>query len=730
MKRSIFVIVIFIVSCAPKRMPPGLLIFKPVTPKIVTSEIYEIRDFTSIINLDSVGKDEASKMIKTLIKALAKETDDKKIYDLKFQIAYLQYRYEMDIDQSNAFFSELKDKDTVLREYATFFYAKTLQLKDQKSDVIKNMFENIATFFPQSPLQNEVNLELAGIYNREKNYSKVRMHLDKMNSENLTYADKREFEYLLISTYLRENTVGKKINFLCPKLDIDKLSKEFPQLKKACDYHNKELKKEEIFELATLYKKSLKYSDAIYLYEEYLNGMTDTMKRNNALKEIADCYKRMGNNEKQISTYSQLKSEVPDAQGLERFAVVELKLGQYNDALELLSKAYNDFHDLSDELVFMLGRAHLEQYNLEQAQFFFRLVTEKFHHSSLLRAAQFRLGIIAFIQMKYKEAESYFEEISKSNDEEYLIPALYWKARAHNRLNSVEAQKLFQEIIAHYPLNYYGLLSRNFVPTEWKKRDNNFNGVYAVRLESLSQKTTKYLETAEHLLKLGLLSYAQQELSAIDINKINSLELLYYLAVLYHFADDHYNAALTLVKIPNEKLPDNHVYIKWPQAYFDTFTTYANKVKINPYLPLSIARQETILRKEAVSPADAFGLMQLIPPTAVKLAENLGKKQFKAPEDLLNPEINIELGSYFLSTLSDSFGNNPVHTIAAYNAGKEIVSVWLGTMKNFSDSEVFVEVIPFKETREYVKRIFQNITIYELLYENKNIKLDLDKKIR
>ena len=397
MKRSLVAIVILLSACAPKHMPPGPIIFTPIPPKMIANELYEIRNFDTVLDLDHLEKNEASEILHTLNGELKTETDTQKIYDLKFKIAYLNYFYEFDIPLANTLFSELKERDTVVREYAIFFYAQTLFMKDKDNPVIKNMFENIITFFPESPLQNRANLKLAMMYADEKNYKKVIEYLEKITRGDLSSTDKKIYRQLQVEAYFKEKRKDL-IHALCPQLDRATLSKEFPEILMLCDYKNKEFKLEEIFALATAYKKNLRYTDAIYLFEEYLIGTQEKSKKNNAIKEIADCYKRMGNLEEQVHWFSKLTNEIPDAQGLERFAVLELKREKYNEAEELLARAYNDFRELSDEQLFMLGRVNLEQYNLEQAKLFFGLMLEKFKkgkHFSYFIIRTFKLVLVS-----------------------------------------------------------------------------------------------------------------------------------------------------------------------------------------------------------------------------------------------------------------------------------------------------------------------------------------------
>lgn len=106
----------------------------------------------------------------------------------------------------------------------------------------------------------------------------------------------------------------------------------------------------------------------------------------------------------------------------------------------------------------------------------------------------------------------------------------------------------------------------------------------------------------------------------------------------------------------------------------------------------------------------AMGLMQLMPATASFTAK-LIKSPFKGNSELLDVNRNIELGSAYLKHLADQYGGNAVLATAAYNAGPQRVNVWRPAASQAAD--VWIETVPYRETREYIKRVFTYTTIFD-----------------
>jgi soluble lytic murein transglycosylase len=156
--------------------------------------------------------------------------------------------------------------------------------------------------------------------------------------------------------------------------------------------------------------------------------------------------------------------------------------------------------------------------------------------------------------------------------------------------------------------------------------------------------------------------------------------------------------------------------ILFPKPYWGDLTHYAKANDLDPYLVASLIRQESEFNPQAVSHANAWGLMQLLPPVGKKLAKEVRLRRFNE-EQLINPTINLQLGTRYFKHMVDSFGGQVEYALAAYNAGSDRVKAWQG-QGPYRDIHEFVESIPFSETREYVQAIMRNATVYRLLYSN------------
>lgn len=151
--------------------------------------------------------------------------------------------------------------------------------------------------------------------------------------------------------------------------------------------------------------------------------------------------------------------------------------------------------------------------------------------------------------------------------------------------------------------------------------------------------------------------------------------------------------------------------VRFPIVYQEHVTKAAEKTTVNPLFIFAVTRQESAFMHDARSPAGAMGLMQLLPSTAKQTAKKNGMS-FQ-PQDLLKPEKNIALGSHYLEQLLDSFDGNRILAAAAYNAGPGRVRQWLNKEKEAQlPYDVWIETIPFKETRGYV----QNVLAFSVIY--------------
>jgi soluble lytic murein transglycosylase len=154
---------------------------------------------------------------------------------------------------------------------------------------------------------------------------------------------------------------------------------------------------------------------------------------------------------------------------------------------------------------------------------------------------------------------------------------------------------------------------------------------------------------------------------------------------------------------------------RYPLAFWDLIQQKSQEREIDPYLVVALIRQESLFDARARSPAAALGLMQLIAPTAARVARQLGVA-VPSQEQLYEPEVNLTLGTQYLKDLLQRYSNNWYKALAAYNAGEAAVDRWEREVAT-DDIAEFVERIPYVETRGYVKLVMRNHRIYKRLYD-------------
>jgi soluble lytic murein transglycosylase len=180
-----------------------------------------------------------------------------------------------------------------------------------------------------------------------------------------------------------------------------------------------------------------------------------------------------------------------------------------------------------------------------------------------------------------------------------------------------------------------------------------------------------------------------------------------YAAHLAHLWGWHHQA---IVAAAQSTIHD-HLELRFPVAFNDIVEANAKRTGLRSEWILSLIRQESAFAPDARSPAGALGMMQLMPSTARQVARQLGLPYRR--HQLLDPDLNIQLGSQYLAQLYNQFDNNTVLATAAYNAGPHRARRWQPEHKPMP-SDIWIETIPIRETRNYVK----NVLTYKAIYRH------------
>jgi soluble lytic murein transglycosylase-like protein len=166
---------------------------------------------------------------------------------------------------------------------------------------------------------------------------------------------------------------------------------------------------------------------------------------------------------------------------------------------------------------------------------------------------------------------------------------------------------------------------------------------------------------------------------------------------------------------PLEQTPRALVELAYPLAYPSLVQAAAAENDLSPLLLLALIRQESFFDPLAVSSAGALGLTQVMPSTGQGIAAELNIEGFST-SDLLQPQVSIRFGAYYLRRQLDLPAGNILFALAAYNAGPHNATRWSSASLPIPDINLFIELIDFDETRSYVKLVLDNYAVYRFLY--------------
>lgn len=273
----------------------------------------------------------------------------------------------------------------------------------------------------------------------------------------------------------------------------------------------------------------------------------------------------------------------------------------------------------------------------------------------------------------------------------------YWYARALIATDAVErGQYLLQQLSNER--HYYGFLAASYLRTPVSMQHKPLEFSLAEKRRVINYPAAK---RAFEFYHLGRYYNARSEWNYL-ISQLSNREKL----IAAKVANENQWFDRTIFTLAKVGYLDD-VALRFPKAFDIEINRHANKEKIAPAWAFAIARRESSFMTDAHSSAGAKGLMQLMPNTAKSLKKGKVNRSY-----LLNADNNIQLGTRYLKKLLDKNSGNHVLATAAYNAGPHRVKSWLKNSKSIP-ADIWIETIPFKETREYVKSVLAYQEIYQ-----------------
>ncbi|HLP58336.1 MAG TPA: lytic transglycosylase domain-containing protein, partial [Candidatus Deferrimicrobium sp.] len=313
-----------------------------------------------------------------------------------------------------------------------------------------------------------------------------------------------------------------------------------------------------------------------------------------------------------------------------------------------------------------------------------------------------------------EKALPYFEKGLQASAISYKIANTYWYHRFKNADTLYSASSM-----EDYPFTYYYTKIHNQpYGTPLNGNDNGLKRFTALIDGKQGPMFLTLLAQLKSLLENGLIDesfdfvqWAKTGHGLTDSEK-NTFKIIE--SILYLKKKDFYHTFIAFRdnfdNYPALRLPRFLRSIYCPIRFENLVTTYSNQYNLDRYMVFALIREESFFNPTIVSPARANGLMQLLFGTAKTAARKQGIRINKF--DLFNPRINIRLGIDYLKDLLDKYDNKTHLALAAYNAGYSRVDEWLEQFGNVPEDE-FIEMIPFTETRNYVKNILRNYYYYK-----------------
>ncbi|MFQ5513454.1 MAG: transglycosylase SLT domain-containing protein [Myxococcota bacterium] len=291
--------------------------------------------------------------------------------------------------------------------------------------------------------------------------------------------------------------------------------------------------------------------------------------------------------------------------------------------------------------------------------------------------------------------------------------ARYWRAVARLASDPNGGRKELAALAESLPLSYYGLLAAQRLG-QAPDLHRSFVG------ERAPSAGRPHGQRASWLIDSGFDDNARDELRSWLSDSLTREERL-EAARLLHRLGDHFRAVRVLIDGFGGALeqgidPDwrEAWQMAWPRPFDSWVRRAVEEFGFDPALVYAVMREESTYRPGAESPAGAIGLMQIIPPTAGRIARTLKVPVFE-PSSLFDPATNIRFGTYYLKSLKERFRGSAPLAIAAYNAGPEAVDGWIAR-DGVQPSDAFVESVPYGETRRYLRRVLRSYQVYRLLY--------------
>lgn len=635
--------------------------------------------------------------------------------------------------QAKELFRKTVNTDFRLADYSLYYLA-VIAFNEANWDQSFQRLSQLKQRFPQSLWSQPAALLQAKIEIAEKKYTQANEILRQIRPEKFT---KREIadEALYLQAQIRESqgeprrahALYDELRNLSPNSRWtaaarkaqarlrDKHAELFP-------FHTTESLAEEADRLV----RERQTGEAEILYKKLLNNASNPESRLRFLTKLAALYLSVRNRNEAMPLLEQIAREYPNNTEAPKalYQIGQILWNRHDNvqALEYFKQVLDKYPSSPyvDRAQFAAADIHEYFGRKDDAVQMYSNIVKQFPNSAVRDDAHWRLAWLYYRAADPASAAATFKSLAHQSKNGSLgAAALYWQARSAEKAGEGDAAKqLYRQTLSGGTESYYQelafrALERLGEPVDEPAAARPFP--VAESEPAMSGEIDFHLSRARELANLSLHHLAIAELDELNA-KTKPNGRLRTILLREYFRSHAYGRSLNIAAQVTLSQSERNFY-RYPLAFWELIQQKAEEREIDPYLVLALIRQESLFDPRARSPASALGLMQLIPPTATRVAKQLG---LAAPsqEKLFEAEVNLTLGTQYLKDLLARYSNNWHKALAAYNAGEAAVDRWEREIVT-DDIEEFVERIPYVETRGYVKLVLRNHRIYKRLYELK-----------
>jgi len=374
------------------------------------------------------------------------------------------------------------------------------------------------------------------------------------------------------------------------------------------------------------------------------------------------------------------------------------------------------------------------------ASYFYRAAVNFSPGNAEVTPAQFYIAWEAHEAKNFGEAGRLLTEhlaLYAGNNSDFRGKAAYWAARDSERAgNRAWAATIYAGLQKRYDANWYGYLAKQrledlqragVTPKTVSEGSTEAKAIANLETVTVAEETAganedAHIAKADQLSIVGTDDWALEELNVAASSAPASPRVNLAIAKIFRARNDNVQALNYLKRSypdysqmkPEEMRPDEWD-IFYPLQFWDIIKQESRARGLDPYQVAGLIRQETVFNPRAVSSARAYGLMQLLVPTALTTARRVGVDRAITMDSLFEPRLNIQLGTAFFKDQIDKYGRIE-YVAAAYNAGPGRVVQWRASLPLQMDE--WQEEVPFRETRLYIQGVVRNTLQYRRLYDD------------